>query len=378
MDQRFIPAILLLSLVFTGAPRLAVGTPSTTSTADMASASAERFDAAFADSLRKGLGGTPDEARPEVERLEALVPEGDALRRRRFQATTCGVLHPRRRDALKEAETLLAAERAEASPDPTSLALLHLCRAAYQPSEQSDSARKDYDEAVVQARRSGDDLLLGSMLSARSGVMSVRGEYARALSDALEAQRLFERLGEHGPNGVVLQNAGIAYRRMGEYAQAEEYLRRSLDVPELSEDWVHRLISLLQLGYLYEETGRFSRAREVLRDALHLCTEKQSRNDCGYVRLALAGVEVNATSPERAMSLLDAAEADFEASGDPGDPAMLALLRGQALARLGRLEQALGLLDTAIAIWTKEKNDRYLALALPELTCRAIFGPVES
>jgi diguanylate cyclase (GGDEF)-like protein len=45
---------------------------------------------------------------------------------------------------------------------------------------------------------------------------------------------------------------------------------------------------------------------------------------------------------------------------------MVALVRGQALARLGRDAAALALLDRAVATWTTEGNDRYLALALPE------------
>jgi tetratricopeptide (TPR) repeat protein len=64
--------------------------------------------------------------------------------------------------------------------------------------------------------------------------------------------------------------------------------------------------------------------------------------------------------------VLSQAEADFEASGDPGDPSMVALIRGQALARLGRAQEALPLLDAAIAAWEAESNARYLALALPE------------
>jgi tetratricopeptide (TPR) repeat protein len=134
----------------------------------------------------------------------------------------------------------------------------------------------DYDLAVEQARESGNTLLLGTLLSARAGAQSMNGAFGRALSDALEAQRLLEALGEDALNAIVLQNAGIAYRRMGEYGQAEEYLLRSLAHPEIQGNWVYRLITLLQLGYLFEETDRFADARRVIGEALELCPANEA------------------------------------------------------------------------------------------------------
>jgi diguanylate cyclase (GGDEF)-like protein len=126
------------------------------------------------------------------------------------------------------------------------------------------------------------------------------------------------------------------------------------------------MTALLQLGYLYDETGRYDEARRMLADALELCQRHKNHAACAYARLGLAGVEVDDGAPRRALAALEQAEADFAESGDPGDPTMVALVRGQALARLGRDAEALPLLDRAVATWTTEGNDRYLALALPE------------
>jgi diguanylate cyclase (GGDEF)-like protein len=219
---------------------------------------------------------------------------------------------------------------------------------------------------VETAALSGNALLHGQALAQRAGSHSMGGEFAKALVDALAAQQVFDESGEPFAIAANLQSVGIAYRRMGEQARAEEYLKRSLDDPQIQKRWSYQMISLLQLGYLYDESGRFDDARRMLRDAVALCQRQESPVDCGYARLALAGVEVNDGAPRRALAALEQAEADFEASGDPGDPTMMAFVRGQAIARLGRNAEALALLDQAVATWTTEGNDRYLAYALPE------------
>lgn len=329
--------------------------------------SAAAFDAAFAGALREGMGTTPAEGAAAVAALRATLPDGDAFRQRRFDAIACGAARRDRKAALANAEALLAAEIAQPAADPTHLALLHACRAVFLTiGTVTPEVRAAYDAAAAAAERSGNRLLHGQALAQRSGSHSMAGEFAKALVDALAAQQVLQDSGEPFAIAANLQNVGIAYRRMGEQARAEEYLKRSLEDPEIRSRWSYQMVSLLQLGYLYDESGRFDDARRVLDEAVALCQRHDSLVDCGYARLALAGVDVNDGAPRRALAALDQAEADFEASGDPGDPTMVALVRGQALARLGRDAAALALLDRAVATWTTEGNDRYLALALPE------------
>ncbi|WP_397572028.1 diguanylate cyclase [Silanimonas sp.] len=332
-----------------------------------AGADAAAFDAAFATAMREGMGTTPAEGTAAVEALRATLPANDALRSRRFDAMACGAAQHDRKAYIANADTLLAAEQARSAPDATSLALLHACRAAYLVlGTDATVVERAYDAAVEAAQRSADPMLLGSMLSLRSDAHSVSGKFAKSLMDALAAQDVLDDSGERFAIAANLQIVGIAFRRMGEYARAEEYLLRSLEDEEIRSRWANTMTALLQLGYLYDETGRYDEARRMLADALELCQRHKNHAACGYARVGLAGVEVDDGAPRRALAALEQAEADFAESGDPGDPTMVALLRGQALARLGRDAEALPLLDRAVATWTTEGNDRYLALALPE------------
>ena len=328
---------------------------------------AAAFDAAFLVGLREGMGTTPAEGTAAVAALRATLPADDPLRARRFDAMACGATQLDQTAALAKAEALITAERAQPKPDPTSLALLHSCRATFMP-VGNNVARifADYDAAVDAAQTSGNRLLLGQMLSYRSNMHSLDGGFAKSLVDALAAQRELEAAGDRFLVAANLQNVGIAYRRMGEYTRAEEYLKRSLDDPEIQSRWSYALISHLHLGYLYDETGRYDEARQRLSETITLCTRHDSLADCGYARLGLAAVEVNDGHASRAFDLLQQAESDFKASGDPGDPTMTALVRGQALARQARHAEALPLLEQAVTTWSNENNDRYLALALPE------------
>ncbi len=332
----------------------------------LASADPQAFDAAFELAQREGMGTTPGEGEAAVATLRATLPGNDALRLRRFDAITCLAPRKDRAAALEDAGQRLDAERARSDADPVSVALLHTCRAAFLPTGANiDTVLADYDAAVAAAAKAEDPVLLGQVLTYRSSANSLGGRYGRALVDALEAQRVFETTGDRFLVASNLQNVGIAYRRMGEHERAEEVLLRNLADPEIQSRWSYRLVTLLQLGFLYEETARYDDARGVLGEALVLCKANDSPVDCGYARLALAGVDVSDGAPRRALRELDEAARDFAASGDPGDPTMSALIRGQAFSKLGRDAEALPLLDAAIETWTREGNGRYLALALP-------------
>jgi diguanylate cyclase (GGDEF)-like protein len=328
---------------------------------------AKTFDTAFDRALRVGLGGTPAEAVTEVQALQALVPAGDALRLWRFEAIACGAPKEDRDAAFKRAETLLAQEESNAEGDPTTRALLHVCYAAFLP--QASDARPiiaAYERAVTEARTAGEPVLLGQMLATRGSGYSMAGNHAKSLIDSLEAQKFFEGDGDPLLIAVNLQNVGIAYRRMGEFERGEEYLRKSLEEPALQGLWVYQMLGHLQLGFLYDESGRPADARKELKQAIALCTENKSVADCGYARIALAGAEVSSNRPKAALATVALAKRDFEASGDPGDPSMLDFIEGQALARLGQNEEALARFDASVATWTSEENSRYLALVLPE------------
>jgi len=324
------------------------------------------FDAAFARALKEGMGTTPAEGERAVAALETALPPNDPMRRRRFEAVACSAVQRDRAAATAKAERLLATEQAQAAPDAVNLALLYFCRANLWPTSALPKILADYDASVEAAAKAGDKLLYGQMLSARSAVHSLDGEFAKSLVDALAAQRELEASGDRFAIAANLQNVGIAFRRMGEHERGRDYLARSLEDPEIESRWSYSLVGLLQLAYLYEETGRYDESRRMLRRAIEVCTANDSVADCGYARLALASVEANDGGTRKAIALLDQAEADFKASGDPGDPTMAAFIRGQALARLGHDAEALALLNQAVARWTTESNDRYLALVLPE------------
>ncbi len=322
------------------------------------------FDEAFDRALLEDLTSTRNNEALLRASLEPLLPDGDSPRRRRLEALACHAIDGTAEEILARADPLIAFESGP-DGDAIALSLAHACRAIHLPeSGPLQPVIADFDAAVDSARRTDHPPLLIQMLIQRSGVHSLNGQYAKALLDALEADDALQKNGDARMLALNVRFVGIAYRRMGDLELAEQLLTQSLQNPVMDGEWGHRISTLLQLGYVYEETGRFGNARRSFDAAIALCTARKSPIDCAYARLGRAGVDAVGKRPRAALRTLERVGADFAEAGTPGEGAMMALVRGQALAALGRQREALAMLDSAIAAWRSEGKDRYLAMAL--------------
>ncbi|WP_397595664.1 diguanylate cyclase [Silanimonas sp.] len=322
------------------------------------------FDEAFDRFLLEGLTPTRNDEAILRPSLEALLPRGDVVRRRRLEALACHAIDGTAEESLARADLLIAMESGDEG-DAIARSLAHACRAIHMPeSGPLGPAIASFDAAVDSARRAEHPKLLIQLLINRSGAHSLDGQYARALLDALEADDALQKHGDAFMRALNMQFVGIAYRRMGDLELAEQLLMQSLQNTAMDGQWVHRIAVLLQLGYLYEDTKRYENARQSFNAAIALCTTHNSPIDCAYARLGLASTDAVDKRPRAALRTLERVEADFAEAGISGESAMMALVRGQALAALGRQREALTMLDSAITIWRSEGNDRYLAMAL--------------
>ena len=111
-----------------------------------------------------------------------------------------------------------------------------------------------------------------------------------------EAEAGFSRVGEPSRSAEIADNrAGFALVKQGRYAEAEPYFLRELATAPNSP------YALLNLGVIYEVTGRFSEARVMYQRVLALRTteimyEQFDLNNRGAVD---AGVESFDTIAER-------------------------------------------------------------------------------
>jgi diguanylate cyclase (GGDEF)-like protein len=290
------------------------------------------------------------------------VPPGDAVRRLRARSLHCDWgFDGKPRAQLKEADAALA--DALAARNAEAEANFQYCRAAaLEILDSAQAVMAAYEAGIAAARRAGDQRLIADGLSLRGGRRSLLGDQARAIPDLLAAQRLYQRGGFRSDAEALLLDIAISYRRMGDNAKAQDYLRQNEAFATKLGDHSQLVSNLLQQGYLAEDDGRVDDAMALYRRALGIAREHASDYDAASIHLAMAWPAILRKEYVRALALVEAAQDQFSALGDHANEDMIALRRGQAHAGLGRHAQALA--DYALAAVALERsgNKRYLAL----------------
>ena len=94
----------------------------------------------------------------------------------------------------------------------------------------------------------------------------------KALLDFQRARASFRAAGiDHEVDTLMLWIA-ITYRRIGDWAQAERYFTRSVERMQDKQDWDRVITDLVQLGYLYDESGKPEKAKASFARAIEVAT----------------------------------------------------------------------------------------------------------
>lgn len=98
-------------------------------------------------------------------------------------------------------------------------------------------------------------------------------EYTSALENNFKAVELFKKAGEYGYARTWYSNIGNTYTKTGDLQNAEKYTLEALSDP--TETW--RVVTLVNLGKIYLEQGRFADAQKTLDSALVASQERGSK-----------------------------------------------------------------------------------------------------
>jgi len=326
-------------------------------------------DAAAFDALLKRLEGPELWREPSQQRIVArlaelreLLPPDDPRRALRYRALRCDW------DFLDDPEAQLAyaadgLERARALGDDAMEASFHYCRsAAVEAMRGMPEGLADIQAGIAIARRIGDERLLADGLSLRGGTRSLLGDQSRAIPDLLAAQQLYRRAGFTDDAESLLQDIAISYRRMGELDKAREYFEQNEAYAREIGDWSQLITNLLQQGYLAEDQGRLDDALAAYDRVLALARKYDSDYDEASAWLAMAWPWMLKGDYDRALGLVQRAQAGYAALGDDTNDDMVYLRLGQAEAGLGNHAQALAYYARSAAALERSDNRRYLAL----------------
>ena len=337
------------------APRAATTVP--------AAPSASGFDAVFAKLIGPGsMDMNWEDYEAGLQQLRVLLPRNDRLRDVQFRSVYC-TSEQWTDPKLGLAYADEALRRAQAAGDLASRARAQYCRISHvQEIDGTDQALHEADRMVRMLEDSTESQLLGEALTERGSLLSQQGEQAKALLDFQRARASFREAGiDHEIDALMLWIA-ITYRRIGDWAQAERYFSQSLARSQDKQDWDRVVTDLVQLGYLYDESGSPEKAKASFARAVEVATTHKQPLSAATAQVGLASAHVSLGEHDAALATLAQARALFEAEQRHGSDDMLFLLTGQALAGKGQHAQAMVRYAQALPLIEKDGNQRYLAL----------------
>jgi len=164
------------------------------------------------------------------------------------------------------------------------------------------------EQAVEIARRSFPPAIVAGSLSNLADVEQMGGQFARARSLYLEANRLFEESGEIENAVWSLSHQGDLYREEGNEEQARQLYQEAL-TRFRALNLVHGVASCLHdLAALDAAEGKLEEAERMHQESLRLYGS-ENQIDMPRVVESLAAVALKKSQPERALVLSGAAAA---------------------------------------------------------------------
>lgn len=333
---------------------------------DAAHHPANTREAAFDETFQKVVGPTSMEASTTayegyLQRLQALMPAGDPAREVQFRSVYCGS------SSWKESQRGLAysdeaLKRARDLHDLASEARSMLCRANYiMLISGSQRGLPEYDKVVGLLANSQEQQLLAETLEMRGDTLSLLGEQARAMIDFQRARAAYRAAGIGHEVEPLMFSIAVAYRRIGDFPQAERYFTSAVARMQDRQDWGELAINYIQLGFLHAESGAPDKAQAAFRQAIDIAGKHADPDSVNGARLGLADTQISLGEPAAALQTLAQARTGFIAQKDASNDDMLLILTGRALARQGEHAEALAHYGMAAPLVQRNGNDRYLA-----------------
>lgn len=323
--------------------------------------------AAFDATLQKVLGpasldSTTDAYDADLERLRALLPAGDTAREVRFRSVYCGSSkwkEPKQGLAYSDEALRLARD----ARDVASEARAMLCRAAYiMLTSGSQRGLPEIEKAIALLRDTDEQQLLAEALEVRGDIRSLLGEQAKAMLDFQRARAAYRSAGIDREVEPLMLSIAVAYRRMGDWPQAQRHFTAAVKRMQDKGDWESVGTNLIQLGFLHGESGFPDKALAAFREAERVAIKHDDPYNINAARLGIAESQIALGQPDAALVTLQQARAGFAAEHDASSEDMLLMLTGQALARKGQHAEALERYQQALPLIRQDGNERYLAM----------------
>jgi predicted ATPase/class 3 adenylate cyclase len=190
-------------------------------------------------------------------------------------------------------------------------------------------------EAVVRARRLGDDVVLGESLT-NYLVWDAHLDPAQARALFAEAIACTRRSGDYLYASYVNNQAGVYALHSGDIPAARGYLQEAIEAMQVIGDKGRHVA--INMGWVLRQDGDPEGARASFESALRISRRSGERSGTAYATLGLACLAADAGDWHRAAILHGFAQAFLDSTGQPWED----LEAGYRLDSLGEIRAQLG------------------------------------
>jgi diguanylate cyclase (GGDEF)-like protein len=212
-------------------------------------------------------------------------------------------------------------------------------------------ARALYEQAREVATATHDDEMLAEALFLRGYVLGLQGEYAAGLADLRRARMLFESIKMPRHAVTVLNAIAVQYNRMGDYVQALHIYADALTAQRSAGMQREITVTLHNIGRAHENLREWAQARQAYAESLETSRQLGYGRGEAYALRGLAAIDTASGDAAGALAKLDRAQALPSALNEARLTGLIALARGAALHRLGRLSESVTALNQALGIF---------------------------
>lgn len=234
--------------------------------------------------------------------------------------------------------------------DPLRTAVLMNLGVAYCTQGDAEQGKDYYGQALKLAQRNGD---LWRVVGLRHNLgieHELAGEWNKAAFEYQAALTLAEKIGSRTPQTGVTLALGILNTKQGNLAQGETYLRQAVDMARQYELGRHRVASLSSLADLLIRKGDPAEAAPLLTEAQGLAEAMDAGDQLAEIERNWAQVRLAEGQPEAALEAVERSLAWARAAEVPPEEGMTQRVQGEALAALGRLDEACAAFEASVAL----------------------------
>jgi CHAT domain-containing protein len=238
--------------------------------------------------------------------------------------------------------------------------------------EKPADALKQYDRALLTARRLGDPVMIRVIQFNRGNVLASLGRLEEAERIYDDVRREAEAAGETRTAGIAEYSLGYLELLRGEYGRAYDRLESSRATFEKLGDPHYLTSALTDLAELFVEMNGFRRAIAVGRQARSLAERHGIRFEAGRCALFQAVANLGLADLGAAAAHLEDAARAFTLEGNRVSGSICALYLAEIEARRGERDAAAARLRQAAAVFAEE------GMVLREAAAQARLAVVET